>query len=70
MDFDEQQYETIVRNLVANAIKYSDKPGVIQVQIQILENGTHPNLTLSVSDQGIGIPGDMLDRIFDRLHPY
>jgi signal transduction histidine kinase len=51
-------------NLLDNAIKYSDEGGTIEVRIDVGPR----EVTLSVADEGIGIPPDEHDRIFDRFH--
>ncbi|MEJ5170308.1 MAG: ATP-binding protein [Fimbriimonadales bacterium] len=57
-----QIYE-VVANLVDNAIKYSNE-GAITVRLE--DQGDEAVLT--VSDQGIGIPSEHLDRIFERFY--
>jgi signal transduction histidine kinase len=52
----------VITNLVGNAMKYGrGQP----VTVRILAEGRTARLV--VADQGIGIPADQLDRIFDRF---
>lgn len=51
-------------NLIDNAIKYSPEGATIYVDADA--NGQ--NAIVSVSDQGIGIPAEELDKIFDKFH--
>ncbi len=51
----------IIEKLLSNAIKFSDS-GNIEIYFKV-----DPDLTLSISDQGIGIPPDRLNKIF---HPF
>ncbi len=60
----ESQLVTAVRNLIANAISYSPKR--TRVAIGVSERGGIVNI--SVSDQGVGIPTEELDRIFERFY--
>lgn len=53
--------KTILRNLVSNAIKFTNKDGTIN--INAVENSE--NVTISVADNGIGIRPDSLTRLFD-----
>lgn len=55
----------IVMNLVSNAIKYNDK-NVKEIKITAREDGRF--VYLSIKDNGIGIPEDKLDRIYDRFY--
>lgn len=60
---DHEMWEKIVLNLISNAFKYS-KEGTISVALKKVGD----QLELSVSDTGVGIPADQLDKIFDRFH--
>ncbi len=60
---DIDMWEKIVLNLISNAFKYSKK-GTITVSIKRKQN----QAIFSVSDEGIGIPADQLEKIFDRFH--
>jgi len=51
-------------NLVGNALKYSPDGGDVKLDIRVTEE----TITLSVSDQGIGIPADELDMIFTQFY--
>lgn len=52
----------IFRQLLANAIKYTDAGGMIQILLQT----TAQEVQLSICDNGIGIPSEDLNRIFDK----
>lgn len=56
---DEGKLSQILRNLVSNAIKFTEK-GEIRIQAEV-QNDT---IQFTVSDTGIGIPQDKLDAIF------
>jgi two-component system, chemotaxis family, sensor kinase Cph1 len=72
---DRAQINELFSNLISNAIKYNDKPQK-WVEIGCIEgNGeskiTPTSLTFYVRDNGIGIPSEHLDKIFQifrRLH--
>lgn len=59
----EQIIEEMVFNLVDNAIKYNRHEGVVIVNIQRTDEG----IELSVSDNGIGIPEEDRNRVFERF---
>ncbi len=54
----------LVRNLLDNAIRYSRRAGTVRVTTAVTER----EVTLSVADDGIGIPTKDLPRIFERFY--
>lgn len=60
----EQQVAAAVSNLVSNAVSYSDHDSTVLVTTRVDEG----SVDISVVDQGIGIPADELDRIFERFY--
>ena len=60
---DIEKYERIFLNLVSNAFKFTEAGG--QVDILISEN--KEELIISIKDNGIGIPIDKQDKIFNRF---
>lgn len=61
---DQKQIELILQNLISNAIKYSPKGGIINLEIK--ESDSY--LVVSVSDEGIGIPENDKYRLFETFH--
>ncbi len=59
-----QILEQMIYNLCDNGIKYNERGGFVMVSAAI-ENGRP---TLSVKDNGIGIPRDKQDRVFERFY--
>jgi signal transduction histidine kinase/CheY-like chemotaxis protein len=62
---DPLRWEQLLMNLLDNAIKYS--PSGRSITVRLRRDGNGP-LTLEVTDDGIGIPADQLERIFDRFY--
>jgi signal transduction histidine kinase len=58
---DKNQIEFIIRNLVNNAIKFTNKDGFVQVTAKSLPDG---NVEIAVSDNGIGISEVMIKKLF------
>jgi len=53
-----------ISNLIGNAIKY----GVDEGNIEITINSDSKNLYIEVCDDGVGIPGDELPKIFNEFY--
>ena len=60
---DEQRLIQVLRNLVSNACKFTDRG---EVAIAIAAEDTH--VRFDVRDTGIGIPPEHVDRVFDAFH--
>ncbi len=74
--YDEARVMQVINNLLSNAIKFSPSDSQITVSIKEDEmivghrktdHKTAPALTLSVVDQGMGIPEDELESVFDKF---
>jgi two-component system phosphate regulon sensor histidine kinase PhoR len=61
---DGQKIHQVMLNLLHNAINYTPEGGQISIETRVDANG----LEVSVSDTGIGIPGEDLPRIFERFY--
>ena len=61
---DRERLGQVVTNLLANAIRYNDEGGRVDVRVERV-NG---HAVVSVSDNGIGIPADELPHIFERFY--
>jgi signal transduction histidine kinase/CheY-like chemotaxis protein len=61
---DERKVSQILRNLVSNALKYTER-GEVRVTARL--TGTGNGIELSVADTGIGIPEADLDKVFDEF---
>ncbi len=60
---DRDKFDKILLNLVINAIKFTPSSGSIEVTVRI----SGQELKLAVEDTGVGIPPDILPRIFERF---
>lgn len=60
---DPEKLETVIRNLVSNALKFTPQGGAVHVETRLQNDRLH----LSVADTGIGIKPEDHSRIFDRF---
>jgi PAS domain S-box-containing protein len=60
---DPDRLQQVMTNLLSNAIKFSPPDSTVTVSIEQSEEG----VSLSVADEGRGIPADKLETIFDRF---
>ncbi len=56
--------EQVLINIITNAIKYTPQGGMIRVTTMHM----YSSITIKVTDNGIGIPEDKLEHIFERFY--
>ena len=61
---DEVHFTNVIFNLMDNALKYSDKPLLLNIETW----NEKDNLLISIEDNGIGICKDDLRRIFEKFY--
>jgi signal transduction histidine kinase len=64
LETDGTAFETVVKNLLDNAVKYSDPP--VRVQLRAALEGER--VRIEVEDGGIGISQSHIKRVFDRFY--
>lgn len=60
---DPDMWEKIVFNLISNAFKYTEQG---KIEVRLKSDGGR--VQLIVSDSGVGIPAEELEKIFERFH--
>ena len=77
--FDPDKLDKIIYNLLSNAFKFTPNEGWVRIRLTSvypdqseamdqLENKAKQYLGIRVTDNGIGIPEDKIDRIFERYY--
>ncbi|WP_167615175.1 ATP-binding protein [Maribellus sediminis] len=61
---DEQLTDTVLRNLVSNAIKFTQQGGKVRVHSEVVQQNGKSFCKVSVSDTGIGISPEVLEKLF------
>ncbi|GIN72441.1 PAS domain-containing sensor histidine kinase [Bacillus sp. J14TS2] len=64
VEIDEDKLTQVIDNIISNAMKYSPEGGSITSRIKVLDD----HIEVSISDQGIGIPKDNLNKVFERFY--
>lgn len=63
-EIDEVKFSLGIMNLIENGIKYNNPGGYVHVTL----NADHQYFYISVEDNGMGIPQDSIEHIFDRFY--
>ncbi len=63
-EVDEVKFTLVVTNLVENAIKYNNQGGWVHISL----NSDHQFFYIKVEDNGLGIPEDSVEHIFERFY--
>lgn len=61
---DERQLELMLRNLLHNAVMYTPRGGTVRLSVE----SDGEQVRVQVADNGIGIPKDAQDRVFERFY--
>ncbi|MFQ5639489.1 MAG: ATP-binding protein, partial [bacterium] len=76
---DRDKFEKIISNLLSNAFKFTPAGGEISVKVSVTNDtplegdtrragGVVGYAEITISDSGVGIPADRIDKIFDRFY--
>jgi len=61
---DRDKIEQVIVNLIDNAVKYTNEAGRINILLHEHQN----DITVTIGDNGIGIPKEDVDRVFERFY--
>ncbi|MFD1066632.1 cell wall metabolism sensor histidine kinase WalK [Oceanobacillus locisalsi] len=61
---DKDKITQVFDNVITNAIKYSPEGGKVRVNLEVKRH----MVIVSIQDEGMGVPYDKLDKIFDRFY--
>ncbi|MFC7319863.1 cell wall metabolism sensor histidine kinase WalK [Halobacillus campisalis] len=61
---DKDKITQVLDNIISNSIKYSPEGGTITLKAETMKK----QLLVSITDQGMGMPSDTVDKIFDRFY--
>ena len=64
VEADPDRLQQLLWNLVSNAVKFTPSGGRVSVRAYRVQS----DVRISVSDTGVGIAGERLERIFERFH--
>ncbi|RWR08966.1 cell wall metabolism sensor histidine kinase WalK [Siminovitchia fortis] len=61
---DEDKLTQVIDNIISNALKYSPEGGRVTFRLKMLDD----QIEISISDQGLGIPKENLEKVFERFY--
>lgn len=65
LKLDPQLIRRVIQNLISNALKFTDdQKGIITVNIEAV---VEDRVRVSVADNGVGIPAEYLNKVFDKF---
>jgi PAS domain S-box-containing protein len=64
---DQRKFKQILYNLLSNAVKFTPDGGNVRLSARMTNGSQPPQLEVSVSDTGIGLAADHLERIFNTF---
>ncbi|MBU9674905.1 cell wall metabolism sensor histidine kinase WalK [Planococcus sp. CP5-4] len=64
VEIDTDKLTQVIDNIISNALKYSPEGGKVRFSVREKEG----ELLVSISDEGMGIPKENVERIFDRFY--
>jgi signal transduction histidine kinase/DNA-binding response OmpR family regulator len=66
--FEADKLEKILSNLLSNACKFTPAGGEVMLEVKAEQlNSAEALLRISVSDTGVGIPAELVSRVFERF---
>ena len=60
------RFSQILINLISNSLKFTKK-GVVSIKVKLLEENGVQKIQIQIEDNGIGIPEEYLDKIFEKF---
>ncbi|MFJ7932200.1 cell wall metabolism sensor histidine kinase WalK [Peribacillus sp. NPDC096448] len=64
VDIDEDKITQVLYNVISNSLKYSPEGGQVTFRVRPSDGF----IIVSITDQGVGIPKNVIDKIFDRFY--
>ena len=67
--FDPEKWQKILSNLLSNSLKFTPESGYVAISLhELTDTPELAQFRLKVTDSGIGISSEKIDRIFDRFY--
>ncbi len=70
VNIDSKKMETVIRNLLINAVKFTKVGGKIYVSANIIDEDERKYIQLSIKDEGCGISKNNIDKIFSEFFTF